>query len=142
MTAVADRDLDYVPISAAEALTPVEIERFLHQLLNATASNQIMLMRLRTDELDAKIAYEKRHLVATSSEECPTVSRNGGTVAQRDDWIRTQEFHEYTAYENAKKRTRNCREYLDSIGDQVSILQTLSKSATVAYYASTGQGGH
>lgn len=142
MTAATTDEADYVPVERTEPLTPVEIEQALNQLLNAVAKNQIMLMQLRTQEVNAKIAYEKRHLIATMGVDCPKVSRGGVTVAERDDWIRKEEFDEYEAYEIAKKRTKNCRDYMEMLQQQCSLVQSMNKSVVASYFATSGGGGY
>jgi hypothetical protein len=133
--------IDYDPVERRrEPLTPIEIEQELSHLLNAITKNQLMLMRLRTDEMDAKIAYEKRHLVATMSDDCPKVVRGGITVAERDDWIRHQEFDEYTAYEYAKKRVKNCRDYQASLEQACSLVQSMNRSVIASYWGGQPQG--
>ena len=133
---------DYAPVEPArEPLTPIQIEAALTNLYNAVSANQIMLMRLRTQEMDAKIGYEKAHLTATLHPDCPKVVRGGTTVAERDDWIRFQEFDEYEAYEQAKKRVRNCRDYMDMLQQQCSLVQSMNKSVVAAYFGQP-QSGH
>lgn len=135
-------DRDYQVIAqVSEPLTPVQIETELRRLYNAISANQLMLMQIRTEEMDAKIAFEKAHLIATMSPDCPKVGRGDSTVAERNDWIRQQEFAEYEAYERAKKRTRNCRDYQASLEQQCSLVQSMNKSVVATYYASNGQGG-
>lgn len=135
-------EADFIPVEITEALTPIQIEQALNQLMNAVAKNQIMLMQLRSAEVDSKIAYERKHLNITMGDECPRVARGGTTVAERDDWIRDKEFAEYEAYEQAKKRTKNCRDYMEMLQQQCSLVQSMNKSVVASYYGASGTGGH
>lgn len=142
--AVVEAEPEYVPVQIGEILTPAQIESYLSAIFNAMAKNQLVLMRLRSDELDAKLAYERIHVITTMDPMCPQVERGGTTVAEREDWIRGVEFNEYSDYEQAKKRVRNCRDYLEAIKEQASILQSLNRNVVATYTSGgryNGQGG-
>lgn len=136
----ADEDYEKVAIKQ-DPMTPVEIELALSQLFNAVAKNQVMLMALRTSEVEAKLEFEKAHLRATASPSCPKVERGGVTVAERDDWIRRLEFEEYSAYETAKKKVKNCREYMEMLNQQCSLVQSMNRSVVASYWGAPDRAG-
>jgi hypothetical protein len=116
-----------------QPLTPLECERELGRLSNAVAQAELLWRKALDQEVDARLAYERAHLIASTDPDCPLPQRGGDTVAMRDDWIRGMEFEELQNHELAKKLLRQAQRYQDRLDTQVSIMQSRTKTAMQAY---------
>lgn len=135
-----DEEYNFVP-PPYEPWTPVKVERTLHDLFHAVARAEIELRKALDHELDCKLEYERAHVIASTDPECPRPSRSTEvTVAMRDDWIRGVEYDEYLAWEYAKNQVQRVLRYQRRLGEQVSIVQSMSKHVLAAYSATQGAG--
>lgn len=135
-----DEEYNFVP-PPYEPWTPIKVERTLHDLFHAVARAEIELRKRLDHELDCKLEYEKAHTIASTHPDCPRPSRTTEvTVAQRDDWIRGYEYDEYYAYELAKNDVQRILRYQRRLGEQVSIVQSMSKHVLAAYDSRQGAG--
>jgi hypothetical protein len=114
-------------------MTPVDCERELARLKNAIAQAELLMRERLTEECEARLALERAHLIASTDPDCPRVERGVWTVAERDDWIRGQEFDELDRHERAKKDFKLAQRYQERLEQQVSITQTQAKFVLQAY---------
>ncbi len=138
--ATPDEEYNFVP-PPFDPWTPVKVEHTLSDLFYAVARAEIELRKALDHELDCKLEYEKAHVIASTHPLCPQPSRKDEiTVAQRDDWIRGFEYDEYLAYEMAKNQVQRILRYQRRLGEQVSIVQSMSKHVLAAYDSRQGAG--
>ena len=124
-----------------EPWTPVKVERTLADLFHAVARAEIELRKALDHELDCKLEWEKAHVRASTDPDCPQPSRKDEiTVAQREDWIRGMEYDEYVAWQLAKLQVERISRYQRRLGEQVSIVQSMSKHVLAAYSSTQGAG--
>ena len=69
-----------------EALTPVQIERKLRQLVNDLGRTQVVLAEARDAEVDARHEFDRARRRALLSGECPG-HPGGWTVAEQTAWV-------------------------------------------------------
>jgi len=75
---------------SAEALTPLDIEAKLRQLVNDLTRAQAALRQARDLEVDARHEYERARRRALLSDKSPKVTRGGYTVAEQSAWVDEQ----------------------------------------------------
>lgn len=90
-----------------EPLTPVEAERQIRWVQNHLTRAQADLRDARDEEVAAKHIYERAYRKVILSGDCPRVTRDGYTAAERDAWVADRCAEEHEAYELAEvKRSR------------------------------------
>lgn len=134
-----DEEYNFVP-PPYEAWTPVKVEHTLHDLFYAVARAEIELRKALDHELDCKLEYERAHVIASTDPMCPRPNRVDVFVADREDWMRGCEYDEYLAWEHAKNQVQRILRYQRRLGEQVSIVQSMSKHVLAAYSSSQGAG--
>lgn len=112
--------------------TPIETERALEWAKNESAKAWKDLKACRTAEVDAKKAYRVAKTKALLGGDCPRVGR-GLTVAERDAWVDRETEDQLSAYEAAKVMTENANDYLKTVKEQGSYIQSQHKSVMQAY---------
>lgn len=116
--------------------TPRDCEEILTRLFNAVAQAELAMRKLLEQLADAKLALERAHVVASTDPECPRPSRKDEiTVAQREDWVRGMESEEAEAYEYSKLNVEMQKRYMERLGDQVSMVQSIQKNVLMSYQA-------
>lgn len=133
----AENDLHFLDEDAV--LTPPEAERYLKQVRNELARAQISLRRLRYKELELKKEHTEARTVLLFSEECPKAGRGEGqvTVDERDSWINAR-IPCHWPYESLQIQRKNAEDYLQTVGKQVSIAQSLNNAAQKLYESYRG----
>lgn len=126
-------------VNPNETWTPQRCSEVLTLLFNAIAAAELMMRKLLIQQADAKLAYERAHVIASTDPDCPQPSRRDEiTVAQRDDWIRGMEQSEFDAYEYSQLNVNIQRRYSDRLSEQISIVQSIQKNVLQSY-AGAGQ---
>lgn len=121
-------------------LTPIETEKALDWAKTESARAWSILKNARNTEVKAKKAYRVAKTEALLGGECPRVGRDGATVAERDAWVDRQTEDVLSAYEAAKVMTENAADYLRTVREQGSYIQSQHKSVMQAYQmAGVGQ---
>ena len=77
-------------MTTPDALTPLDIERRLRQLVTDLSRAQIVLREARDGEVDARHEYDRARRRALLSEKSPKVTRGGYTVAEQTAWVDDQ----------------------------------------------------
>lgn len=125
-----------------EPWTPVMVERKLAELFNQVAQAEIEMRKLLENEAEAKLEYERAHVIAAMDPNCPIPVRGGSTVGERDSWIRGCVEDEYRGLEYAELNVTIQKRYIARLEQQCSLVQTMSKHVLAAYAtAGTGYGG-
>jgi antirestriction protein ArdC len=114
-------------------LTPIETEKALDWAKNESGRAWRILKDARNAEVKAKKVYRIARTEALLGGECPRVGRDGVTVAERDAWVDRQTEDELSAYEAAKVMTENAADYLKTVREQGSLIQSQHKSVMQAY---------
>lgn len=114
-------------------LTPLETEQALTEVKNESGRAWRILKDARNAEVAAKKAYRVAKTEALLGGDCPRVGRDGVTVAERDAWIDQQTEEEHSAMEAAKAMTENAKDYLSTVREQGSHIQSQHKSVMQAY---------
>lgn len=123
-----------------EPWTPRQVEQKLAELFNAVAQGELSMRKVLEQEADAKLEYERAHVIAAMDPNCPIPTRGGATVGERDSWIRGVVEDEFRGYEYAQLNVTMQKRYLERLERQVSIVQTMSKMVLAAYsLAGTGE---
>lgn len=120
-------------------MTPVDIEREINRLKNATAGVYGDLRQARVDEIDAKHRLKRANVFAINRVDCPRVSRTGVTVADRDAWLYEQIADEEYAADMAEVSRKNAEDAVRELQLQASLTQTEARSVFQAY-AVAGRG--
>ncbi|MCC5574561.1 hypothetical protein IMZ11_02760 [Microtetraspora sp. AC03309] len=123
-------------------LTPADTDRFLKRLNNELVRAQMDIRRARKQKADCDEAYQRKRLPLLMSEECPDVGRGAGqvTVEERDAWINSQIYGEYTALRNAKDAMEDAVGYGWLVKDQIRVMQSLNNNAKAIYDTYRGGG--
>lgn len=114
-------------------LTPLASEAALEAIKNDAAAAWKTVMECRLAEVEAKKDYRKAKTRALLGGDCPRVGRDGVTVAHRDAWVDQETEDELYAYEAAKASTENAVDYLRTVRDQGSYIQSQHGSVKQAY---------
>lgn len=114
-------------------MTPVDIEREINRLKNATTGVYRDLQQARRDEVDAKHRFKRANTVAIGRADCPRVSRTGVTVADRDAWLYEQVGDEEYAADMAEVSRKNAEDAVRELHLKASLTQTEARSVFQAY---------
>lgn len=114
-------------------LTPIETENAITWARNESGRAWKILKDAREAEVAAKKAYRVAKTEALLGGESPRVGRDGATVAERDAWVDRQTEEELSALEAAKVMTENAKDYLTTVKEQGSLIQSQHKSVMQAY---------
>lgn len=111
-------------------LTPIDIERKLHQLVLDLEHAQKLLAQARDDEVEAKHAYEAKRRRLLLQPDCPRTGRAVGavTVAERDAWVDEKCETEEHAYNIAVVKREAAKDHLQTLRDQSMLVMSLSRS--------------
>jgi hypothetical protein len=123
-----------------EPWTPVQVETKLAELMNEVAQAELAMRRLLEQEADAKLEYERAHVIAATDPRCPVPSRGGATVGERDSWIRGMVEDEYRGLEYSQLNVTIQKRYIERLSQQASLCQTMSKHVLAAYAISGARG--
>lgn len=116
-----------------EPLTPVEAERQIRWVQNKLTQAQADLRDARDEEVAAKHAHERAYRKVILSGDCPKVTRDGYTAAERDAWVADRCAEEREAYELAEVKRKAAEEHLRTLYQQGTLSATLAKSVGQAY---------
>lgn len=119
--------------AVSEPWTPRQVEQKLAELYNAVAQGELAMRKLLEAEADAKLEYERAHVIAAMDPNCPIPTRGGATVGERDSWIRGVVEDEYRGLEYAQLNVSIQKKYLERLERQVSIVQTMAKMVLASY---------
>lgn len=109
-------------------LTPPMVEQKLKQLVTDLAKADMALARARDSEVDAKITLRTARNRALLSGNCPRVSRDGWTAAERDAWVEDQVEAEQAAYDALVVTRESAQDHLRVLIHQSEIVRSLGAS--------------
>jgi hypothetical protein len=121
-----------------EPLTPVASERQLRWVLSALTFGQKALAKVRDAEVSAKHLFERARRAAILSAECPKVSRDGYSAAERDAWCDERCCAEREVYEVAKATREAAEDHLRTLREQAMVMSQLNRSVITAYSMAGG----
>lgn len=125
-----DEQIDGKPI---EDLMPIDCERKLRSLVNEMTRAERALRKARDHEIDLKHLHKAARRVAFQSPECPTPSRGGYTVADREVWVEGQCATEERAYDDAVADREDAKDHLFTVREQATSVQSLLRSTWKAF---------
>jgi len=125
-----DEQIDGKPI---EDLMPIDCERKLRSLVNEMTRAERALRKARDLEIDLKHLHKAARRVAFQSPECPTPSRGGYTVADREVWVEGQCAAEERAYDDAVADREYAKDHLVTVREQATSVQSLLRSTWKAF---------
>lgn len=120
-------------MAAFEPWTPAQVEATLAKLFSEVAQAELAMRGLMEQAADAKLAYERAHVIASQDPNCPVPTRGGYTVGERDSWIRGIVEDEYRGLEYADLNVTIQKRYIERLNQQCSLVQTMSKHVLAAY---------
>lgn len=118
---------------SAEALTPLDIEAKLRQLVNDLTRAQAALRQARDLEVDARHEHERARRRALLSEQSPKVTRGGHTVAEQSAWVDEQCADLKFAADKATVVREAAQDRLRVLLAQAEIVRSLGASVRQAY---------
>jgi hypothetical protein len=118
---------------SAEALTPLDIEAKLRQLVNDLTRTQAALRQARDLEVDARHEYERARRRALLSDKSPKVTRGGYTVAEQSAWVDEQCADLKFAADKATVVREAAQDRLRVLLAQAEIVRSLGASVRQAY---------
>lgn len=123
-----------------EPWTPVQCEREVARLMNAIAQAELQMRQVLVAESNAQRAYERAHIIAATSPECPVPNRGqgGATVGMRDSWIRAMCQDEYDGLTYTQDNLKIQKGYQQRLEQQCSLVQTMSRLVSKAYEVGHG----
>jgi hypothetical protein len=125
-----------------EPWTPVQVETKLAELMTEVAKAELRMRDLLEAEADARWAYERAHVIASTDPRCPQPTRGGATVGERDSWIRGMVEDEFKGLEYAQLNVTIQKRYIERLGQQASLCQTMSKHVLAAYNNGGARGSY
>ena len=120
-------------MTTPDALTPVDIERRLRQLVNDLTRAQQALAQARDVEVDKKHDLNRERRRAMLSGKAPKVARGGYTTAERDAWVDDQVSGLQFDYDKAVIARESAQDHLRVLRDQAEIVRSLGASVRQAY---------
>jgi hypothetical protein len=123
-----------------DALTPVQIESKLRQLVNDLGRARTSLRQARDIELQKKTDWERARRRLLLSENCPPMTGPGSvSAAERDAWVDDQIDDLALAYQIAKVARESAQEHMRTLKEQAELVRSLGASVRQAYELS-GRG--
>jgi hypothetical protein len=116
-----------------EALTPLDVERKLRQLVNDLARAQAELREARDAEVDARHEYDRARRRALLSEKSPKVTRGGYTVAEQAAWVEEECADLKFAADKATVVREAAQDRLRVLLAQAEIVRSLGASVRQAF---------
>lgn len=120
-------------MSPADALTPVEVESKLRELVNDLGRARVTLAQARNLEVRAKHEWERARRRAILSDKSPKVTRGGYTTADRDAWVDDQVSDLRFEYDKAVVTREAAQDHLRVLMAQAEIVRSLGASVRQAY---------
>jgi hypothetical protein len=117
----------------AEALTPLDIEAKLRQLVGDLTRAQTNLRQARDAEVDARHEYDRARRRALLSDKSPKVSRGGYTVAEQSAWVDEQCAALRFAADKATVTREAAVDHLRVLLAQAELVRSLGASVRQAY---------
>lgn len=108
--------------------------------MNGVAEAEMAMRKLLIAESDAKWAYERAHVIASTDPNCPVPVRGGYTVGERESWIRGMVQDEFQGLEYAQLNVTIQKRYIERLNQQASLCQTMSKHVLAAYNTAGARG--
>jgi hypothetical protein len=124
------------PYGGHDPQTPPGAEAALQAFSRELDEARQALAAARNAELDAKTARDKVKRKFLLSPHAPAVGVFGGvrtTMAERDAWVADQIADEEQAYQVAKLARQAAKEHLDTLREQGSLQQSISRSVSASY---------
>jgi hypothetical protein len=118
---------------STEALTPLDIEAKLRQLVNDLTRAQAALRQARDLEVDARHEHERARRRALLSDKSPKVTRGGFTVAEQSAWVDEQCEDLKFAADKATVVREAAQDRLRVLLAQAEIVRSLGASVRQAY---------
>ena len=116
-----------------EALTPLDVERKLRQLVNDLAQAQAALRQARDLEVDARHEYDRARRQALLSDKSPKVTRGGYTVAEQAAWVDEECADLKFAADKATVVREAAQDRLRVLLAQAEIVRSLGASVRQAF---------
>ncbi len=134
MTEPAPAPTAFEPIDPDIELSPIETDRLLRQILNELGLARLALRDARRKEAVADKAWQEKRIPLQLSTDCPQPSRGSGiTAADRETWLINEASEAYWAYRGAEVVRKCAEDYLRTLREQVSVLQSLNANARTSY---------
>ncbi len=119
--------------------TPAGAEAALREFSERLEDARRRLETARNEEVAAEAGFRAARRRALLSPDCPKVRRNEWTVAERDAWVEDQCAGEELARDLAKAARQAAHDHLQTLRDQGSIAQSLSRSVADSYRTGGGR---
>ena len=122
-------------------LSPVETDLFLKRLNNELGMAQLRVRQARRKEIVAERAFMESRTPLLLDEDVPEVGRRAGQVTQKqqDAWFAARLPEEYWTLRSAQVERRNAVDYAIQVRDQMEIMRSLNKNASI--HMETYRGG-
>lgn len=123
-----------------DALTPVQVESKLRQLVNDLGRARTSLRQARDVELRKKTDWERARRRLLLSPDCPAMTGPGSvSAAERDAWVDDQIDDLALAYQISKVARESAQEHMRTLKEQAELVRSLGASVRQAYELS-GRG--
>ena len=117
-----------------DALTPVQVESKLRQLVNDLGRARTSLRQARDIELAKKTDWERaRRRLLRSAEGPPAYGPDGVSPAVRDAWVDDRVDDLALAYQISKVARESAQEYMRTLKEQAELVRSLGASVRQAY---------
>lgn len=116
-----------------EPLSPVAVETNLRALVSDLTRAQRALAAARDLEVTAVHEYKSARRSAILAPDCPKVSRDGVTAAERDAYVEKAVEAEELAATISTAARESAQEHLRVVLTQASVVQSLARSVDGAY---------
>lgn len=114
-------------------LSPAEVDMQLTRLNNELEASVKALEDARDQELTCLSAYSRAKFKLLNRSDCPVpLSNRNITNTHREDWVNSQILDLYLDLRRAEAARWNARDYMEQLQTQVSLLQSIGKSARQA----------
>lgn len=108
-------------------LTLLDSQRHHRWVLRAMYQAKKDLEAMRNAEIVVESAYLTAKRRATLSPNCPRVSRDGATAAERDAWVELETADLEIQWKRAKAATADAKEHIDTLRSQSYSIGSLAK---------------
>lgn len=116
-----------------EPLSPQDIEHKLRWLSSALTTAQKALAEARDAEVKARHELGRARRRMLLSGDCPKVTRNGYTSAERDAWVDERVADLQWAHDVAEAAREAAQDHLRVLRDQAEITRSLGAFVRVAF---------
>lgn len=115
------------------ALSPVDVEQKLRQVVTEISRAEQALREARDAETDAEIEYRRTHRRAMLSPDCPIVTRGGTTTAERDAWVDEAASTDWENYRLAQAKCQAAADHVRATRDIATAVQSIGSLVRQAF---------